>query len=57
MSPDKDERESLERLREVYPDATEEELKEAHARLSAYVRLVLRIQERLEQERNLDDKP
>ncbi|MCH7665257.1 MAG: hypothetical protein IH936_04925 [Acidobacteria bacterium] len=54
MSLDKDEQESFERLREVYPDATEEKLKEAHRRLSAYVRLVLRIQEHLEQERDLD---
>ena len=50
MSSDKEEQESLERLRGIYPDATEEELKEAHRRLTAYVRLVLRIQERLEQE-------
>ena len=50
MSLEKDEQESLERLREIYPDATEEKLREAHRRLSAYVRLILRIQDHFERD-------
>ncbi len=35
-------------IEDLYPDATSEEREEAHRRLSAYVRLVLRIQEHTE---------
>ena len=38
-------------IEELYPDASEEERKEARRRFEAYVRLVLRIQDRLEAER------
>lgn len=37
-------------IEELYPDATPSELEEAEERLAAYVRLVLRIAERLERE-------
>ena len=43
-------------IEELYPDATDEECKEARRRLEAYVRLVLRIQDRLEAERVDGDK-
>ena len=35
-------------LEDLYPDATPQELEEADHRLNAYLRLVLRIQERLD---------
>ena len=35
-------------IEDLYPDATREQREEAHRRLSAYVRLVLRIQEHME---------
>ena len=38
-------------LEELYPEATKEQHEEAQRRLEAYVRLVLRIQERLVKER------
>ena len=38
-------------MEELYPHATEEEREEAQQRLEAYLRLILRIHERLEIER------